>query len=1607
MGQVNSLGKLSKKGQVAPAGVPAPDGPPARGNGGAAPPRRPRSNGPPVIGKRYPTYLYTTILSSFPMTCLWIFIAAPFLMSMYAVFSQDTNELDVEMKSFEIINHQTVKRRDATQAAVKDWKRMLDAFDYRQQSLTGSFDDPNAKQPGTTPWRRLYIQYKVDLPALMEVEGCAVLSQVNEDDYNILTRKEYLVFIHALEERIKALPNWARVCFRSREKAGASTNQFSQKPPCVPFSSFQQYYYPGGLDAEPYNMAGDQRYFWNFQTYSPMQEPASKVLDTFYQNPSWKWFGDARHSPNNRRSFLMRTQITLGHPKEDYPDDVADLFLKPFQDLMDKIADKTEYAKGEEGGAISIPKGLVVTYGGDGLIKSRLSDAQARDRWFVFLGVVAVMVITAFYTHSFFIAAMATCQCAMTYFTASFIHHYSRDEDLSLLTLMSFYIILSMSTDGVMVFFNTFRQSAFMETNGRINTLNVPQRMAFCFRKAGASITVSHLTAGAAFVVNTVSSVPAIRDFGVFMVWLVLINLYMFLTVFPCVLLLHHFLFSKKRRNAQRQKEIILRRRTQTHPNTLRNALRSLDKQAKSANGVATAFLNTKPARATSILPPDASANPPPTEAHATTVEERPKVSTGEGGGRFGLSKLQAKLKKRVPKTLEQIKAEHEVIFEQFSSAGGFRPPKSRRKQPVNGIVQLPAEYTVMGGMSKVLPTPAGACPDSNTDDVSLEVYRERYRAAWDDEAKSMGPSTFLGKGLFCDPTSQQQLECGRRLPMIAQALAECQTVLRVPRDMQEDELAMSERDPGEDPADGGAAASAAGTAAVDMANGAPLNNGVAHDVPQQQPAAVLGYSPPEPQAAPAQLGCMQRLMAWYEARSKVRRRFGVFGKRVGETRDEKDRRLMSKRAKREAYTNLERFFYNTYTPMIAVIFPFVLLVYLVKMICFIALLLSHLEISIDKIRLLDDQEQFDRFEDTSALFPVEGSCDLCGPYFRPYNDFPAPFGRGSPDGTLSTKKVEQWQSCGQQMFNQMDYCGECGGTNDCLDCLGQLSKCISYTAAENCTAVAGCEWAAPVRKGVLGHCVDKASDCLLDRTSGQIGKAYAGWTFDDCEVCVLPGHSDEDVAFNSMDVTTDGAPRCEALRAPKINQCQDFVHECSSQAKVDKCNRCFVQAWLENRNEDWMRNLYPAPSSGLARCTVVCSADTCLNGRCDTITGECVCHSDYINGFWDHLVPYNETTGRSGDCAKCLGSFYPNPNQPMYTDVGTSLIPSCSLECREGDPDPLGTCNCKCDLTSTNAQFLSGVGRTGDRGRCMCTVCPSTVNGTANGTVPSPIPRAGDADWDPKVIVAVGRGCNQKRRSLCENGELDLNTGECLCNDDFNDGGSCILQESCSLHGKRDSITGQCICHGCWTGSDCSEHVCKNTGICLDMLSNPDPSTWKCACNAGDFTGNDCTGCPVGCQAHSKCPLQWTTSMSQRLKTGELKLNEVDDKFKYCWVNNERGCKGYWTGSQCDTCSAPLSVPAYLRTQGMCNDNGEIFGCDGEPATDSHYKVLNLHWKTAPTTDMHTVGGCMRHVHRCTSGGPRRQDTLQGMRWCHRFRQSCRHLRQLRWPRLHVQLHL
>jgi hypothetical protein len=364
-------------------------------------------------------------------------------------------------------------------------------------------------------------------------------------------------------------------------------------------------------------------------------------------------------------------------------------------------------------------------------------------------------------------------------------------------------------------------------------------------------------------------------------------------------------------------------------------------------------------------------------------------------------------------------------------------------------------------------------------------------------------------------------------------------------------------------------------------------------------------------------------------------------------------------------------------------------------------------------------------------------------------------------------------------------------------------------------------------------------------------------------------------------------------------------------------------------------------------------------NGVCDFTSLLCACYNDTVNGYW--------TGAGCGECkagvwgARCQG-FCPacidsrgSCSQGVTGNGQCSCAygyggPLCEIECPGGASNPCnghGVCNALTAACSCNATALLGywaqpscatcdVLHAGSDCTIACPIDPSTGSvcadkGTCN--------RDGDCDCDSGycsiacnasgvvclgcVAGVWGQGCINEclggRNNPCNGhgtcSDGPFGTGRCTCQ--YGYGGSACdrscapsLSNICSGHGVCRTSDGGCTCTAGWSLADCAtpcpgNATCNGHGTCNQVLST-------CTCSFG-YAG---PACDLTCAGGTRRPCNFH---------GDC---QALDGSCVCYNDTSRG---FWLGSECDTCQANWWTATCDR---QCNKiNG--LQCNGKGVCD------------------------------------------------------------------------
>eukprot|EP01065_Artemidia_motanka_P015424 TRINITY_DN1924_c1_g1_i1.p1 TRINITY_DN1924_c1_g1~~TRINITY_DN1924_c1_g1_i1.p1 ORF type:complete len:1988 (+),score=508.72 TRINITY_DN1924_c1_g1_i1:87-6050(+) len=1409
----------------------------------------------PVVGKLYPTYKITDVMATCPAFSAVASLVLPVLFSASAMYQSKytSTDFDRTLAAFEISDHETSWRRDSATAALRQWRQKQDWDSYSAEQGINTTDGDGGSRP--TPWRRVYIQFEARQSSVAGQEGPGVADLMRDE--------ASLRYMRALLSGIARLPSWEKVCWRTSLLNTAG---------CVPPASTLDYVFPGPLLSTP---NGSQR--WQFDLTGPLQGPVDKTYSFLGQNPRWQWF--TASTTSGAASPLLRAQITLGSPASGSGDEaMAQSFV---DELMGYLAGCTN-ADGDHdclagdrtptGIPAAVPP-IRVTFGGDGITDGYVRRALRHDRWVIAMSVIVLGAFTWLYTHSLFIAACTLLQITLCFFSSLFFLPLMTDSDLTLLTVLALFVTLGLCADGVMVFFNTFRHSGLMLTRGRKNHLSVAQRLAWCYRKAGIGISASHAVACVAFGLNITSPVPAVSSFGLLMCLLTVLNVLMFLTFFPSIIVFHHYHVSGRRRTAQRQKEVLLRRR-RTHAPAFVNLVSEIE-MSKSVNGCGGGCL-----QGVQGLANDAAVLEQGALGGSGALAEMPSVlrqlqrrgsesSVDLTGGRPGEAT-----------TFVSSAADDVDGFGGPSFGSGF-VVVTRRRQSAASVLRLPEVFAASAQSEDRPSTVLTACGAFSAVDFGeseatlLNTSTQRQHADAHLHWLQCGLRAGITGMCFAltDPATGRQLPSRRRVAQVAETLGDvwphCETG-RVPLGL------CLVKEPGN-----GRRVPIAGICPVDKL--ATFFSGVdsppsSHEAGAQDDdgsfARMSTAVSLSRQQAPEESGLRRLFSSSFSSKSSAqgpRRRFGRFGKRVGETRGEKDSRILSKRTKQEGFSVLERGFVNIFVPLLRKLLLPLLTAWTVGFVLLIVTSARYVEPAREPPRLLESAAEEDYLK-VSRMFPISGSCDFCSAALRPWTDW----------SSINAAAVAQ---CGGNAHSWLDTCDVCQP-------LGVVPPTGVTDFRPDGT---------PYFESTLQQLSWESGQILENQCLDCDGAPYGTAYVDKCGRCVRQGEP------------SNVCLQCGA----------------GDTSRLGWCSPCYLAGVVSSCGGP------PEPPCFYGKgCNVRCDATLCPpeRGRCDPLTGECVCHSSYETGFFvDDPVAHTR-------CSKCAESFYPL--------VGAAA--ACRYECdpaagHEADPD------CVCDPATLRCRRCEPDGELKQGTVVTLTASVSygqqeTLPAGLRGTIYT-VSAIGDNAPDYSILwsglghkwvlspdvwklkpeqLRVGFRCMHTVPSHCVHGSVQAD-GTCKCDEGWDDKGACTRQEACGLRGRvaYDLLLGRerCFCDGQWDGEVCERCKCRNGGTCR-------PDTGECMCD-GVWEGYDCTSCPKTCVLRGRCPWHWPENGTAPIRG--------DERYLQC-----SGCRGFWTGRRCDVCSGDVPVNASGVSM-QCQEDGTVVGCDGRAVGPSDVTDLKV----------------------------------------------------------------
>ena len=264
------------------------------------------------------------------------------------------------------------------------------------------------------------------------------------------------------------------------------------------------------------------------------------------------WFMGSAFDPQSKilSTDKLRSEIIVGAPLYGYEDPLGDgqdsealRHLKSIKSLLQNF---------------NVP-GVRLVYGGDLITELEVWETVKKDAFIAVSSCFIVYIYMVFHLRSYFVASLAVLQLAIPFPAALFFYSVVfRQSYLGPLNVLSLYIMVGIGVDDIFVFSNAFfycrkpmrTRSRSAASFVRVSQQTIPsesttdiiplnQRLAYAIRKSGPPMLVTSSTSAAAFLANCVSSIPAVRGFGVLMGVLVILNYLLVMSLYPVILIIY------------------------------------------------------------------------------------------------------------------------------------------------------------------------------------------------------------------------------------------------------------------------------------------------------------------------------------------------------------------------------------------------------------------------------------------------------------------------------------------------------------------------------------------------------------------------------------------------------------------------------------------------------------------------------------------------------------------------------------------------------------------------------------------------------------------------------------------------------------------------------------------------------------------------------------------------------------------------------------------------------------------------------------------------------------------------------------------------------------
>ncbi|XP_031555495.1 protein dispatched homolog 3-like [Actinia tenebrosa] len=436
------------------------------------------------LTRRIPVNL--TILS---IIVLSLSLLIPVFLGLVTIFKYPT-VVDISLQSFQIPSQAASEHQDAFTVA----KQRSHDYKLRVRRSAEPWPIPPTDSPTSSSSGYKYTQSKsrwnIDLIYIAQGE-----------DKNMFTT-ERLKTAQKIEQQIMKFKGFQDFCWKwniAKLDPVLSTRYNA----CTPPVSLVDFFFPSRFG---------RMSFYDGQGETLTTSSMHKTLKFLLTKKFTYWFVDGNFSSENRRSSLLRAQIKFGFPLKgynlhDYKGKKAEEQDTLYTNFMVKFI---EFLK-----TTSTDK-VKVLYGGpevfDYLVSKTMWSDVNKAKYTLIIIIIFVFILTSFSLFlTFFgmLSILLSLPCAYFVFRVIF-----AIPNVTILSGASLFIIIGIGVDDVFVFINTFVHAK--------KSQDIKSRLMHTISTAGGSTFFTSFTTAAAFGANCLSKMPAIHDFGLFMMLIVI-----------------------------------------------------------------------------------------------------------------------------------------------------------------------------------------------------------------------------------------------------------------------------------------------------------------------------------------------------------------------------------------------------------------------------------------------------------------------------------------------------------------------------------------------------------------------------------------------------------------------------------------------------------------------------------------------------------------------------------------------------------------------------------------------------------------------------------------------------------------------------------------------------------------------------------------------------------------------------------------------------------------------------------------------------------------------------------------------------------------------------